>query len=359
MGWTIRKAKISMKRTRAEVKKSNPLASALRSVFDDSRLLSRKDWATLLGVTPAAISLWVNGRTLPRADHLSAAWDFVSSRSGVPKSVLEHFQHVAALPARKATPFASRFRGEPTVAHYMLRPQREAMLRTLSGLHPSLQEEILYRTSELGRQLGGEDAGTATKFASIPWMLQPGTRLAQYPHLSALFQVHWKNIAVFGWKPKDGNDGFFRSVAVDLLTRYSRHEFCLYYGVPPTNAKDFQTQLEHVLKTLPSDLRNTAQERIKLLEVGKPSIDELLAELHKEEERAELLVALDIGEPTQCSYAWYQNGFGLVLPRTATFAIDRALAYRPSENILRFPAPSRPAVPADLPPASKDLEASR
>jgi hypothetical protein len=190
-------------------------------------------------------------------------------------------------------------------------------------------------------------------------MLQPGMRLAQYPHLSALFQVHWKNIAVFGWKPKDGNDGFFRSVAVDLLTRYSRHEFCLYYGVPPTNAKDFQTQLEHVLGTLPSDLRNTAQARIKLLEVGKPSIDELLAELHDKEERAELLVALDIGEPTQCSYAWYRNGFGLVLPRTATFAIDRALAFKPSENILRFPAPSRPASAADLPPASKTLEASR
>ncbi len=339
---------------RARSNTNNQLAVALREVLDDSGLMTRREWASLLGITPAAISLWVTGRTLPRADHLSAVWDFVVSSSGIPESVTDTFRRVASLPARKATPFFKRLRGEPTIAHYMLRPLREAMFGTLASLDPSVQEELLYRTAELGRKLSTESASVATRLASVPWMLEPGTKVSEFPELSDLFKVHWKNIAVFGWTPRDGSNGFFRRVAVDLLTRFTPHDFNLYYGVPRSSS--FRDELEHVLSTLSTPMRHRATERIKLLEVQETTIEQLLSGLPPGHPKAELLVALDLGEETQCGYAWYKDGFGVVLERSATIAIDRAIAYPSSDTILRFPGPPRPAEPADLPPASLNLE---
>lgn len=330
----------------------SPLSCAIRALLDDSKLLSRKQWAELLGVTPSALSLWVNDRSLPSAIHLSEVWDFVRSSSNVPEGVLQQFRKVAELPVRKATPLFERIRKEGTVSRYMLRPLRDAMLATLSTLPAHVQEEAMFEMAERCRSLSKDSRYSRGRLASIPWIFEPGAQVREFPELSDLFKIHWKNIAVFGRTPRDGSKGFFRQVAMNLLTRYTPHAFLMYYVIPPERVQSFQNEIKHLIDTLQPNGRKIALDRIRIITIPEHAITELLSELPQDRAEAELFVAMDLGEDSQCGYVWSKDESGIVLNPSAFNAIAcRALSYSPI-NLIPFSGPARPANQSDLPPVS-------
>jgi DNA-binding LacI/PurR family transcriptional regulator len=80
-------------------------ACALAGLIDDSGLHSRGEWAEILNVTPAAISLWLNDKTLPRPEILQSLLDEVARYRAVPvKTKLEEFYAIADQPGEAISP---------------------------------------------------------------------------------------------------------------------------------------------------------------------------------------------------------------------------------------------------------------
>ena len=133
------------------------LSQALRGLVEESNLLDLEEWASLLQVMSGRVPLWLNDRELPSPEHLNRIWDLVQQHSRVPEAILEEFRKVIALPAASVTPFADQLRREPTIGHYMLRPMRVALLRTLATLDAETQKRMLLETAEKCRQLRDGD----------------------------------------------------------------------------------------------------------------------------------------------------------------------------------------------------------
>lgn len=134
-------------------------ASALRNLLDDARLYSRSSWAEILDVSEAAVSQWVNDKTLPRPETLRSIRRIAGESDGVDKGILNTFDQVVSLPALEASPVAKRLNG--SLAHYMLTPLIEGFLRSLRSLSAEAQEEVLYSAAEDCRRRAGHPAPPA------------------------------------------------------------------------------------------------------------------------------------------------------------------------------------------------------
>jgi transcriptional regulator with XRE-family HTH domain/energy-coupling factor transporter ATP-binding protein EcfA2 len=93
--------------------------SALAGLIDRTGVFSRSEWATYLGISESAISQWIHGHTVPRADLLKTIYQTLLHTAGVPREPLEEFQRVAELPAATVSLLGTRM--EPTVSEYMKR----------------------------------------------------------------------------------------------------------------------------------------------------------------------------------------------------------------------------------------------
>jgi hypothetical protein len=334
----------------------SPLSCAIRALLDDSKLLSRKQWAELLGVTPSALSLWVNDRSLPSSIHLSEVWDFVRSSSSVPEEVLQQFRNVADLPVRKVTPLFERIRKEKTVSQYMLRPLRDAMLATLSTLPAHVQEEAMFEMSERCRSLSTENHCAGGRLVSIPWIFEPGTRVSEFPELSDLFKNHWKSITVLGRTPRDGSKGFFGRVAMNLLTRYTPHAFSMYYVIPSETSRSFVDEIRSRVGTLEPQEREIAWDRIRILDAPMKAIEEMLFRLSQDQAKAELVVVMDMGEDSECGYVWFANESGTVINPSDFNAIAKEALPYSLTNVIPFSRSVQSAIRDDLPPVSINLD---
>jgi hypothetical protein len=149
----------------------SPFAIALERLLDDTGLFSKREqWARILGVTPAAISQWVQDKTVPRPEVLRILISVIKSRTKIPRRFIEEFEQLAALPAAEASPkhghrvakTAVHYGVGNTFAHYMTAPVLEAFLRNLSALPPRLQEDVLTSASEKCLDTDLEGGTTAT-----------------------------------------------------------------------------------------------------------------------------------------------------------------------------------------------------
>jgi hypothetical protein len=154
------------------VSRRSPFAVALERLLDDTGLFSKREqWARVLGVTPAAISQWVQDKTVPRPEVLRTLVSVIKSRTKIPRQFIEEFEQVAALLATEASPkhghrvakTAIHYAVGNTFAHYMTAPVLEAFLRNLSALPPRLQDDVLTSASEkcLDTDLEGSTTATA------------------------------------------------------------------------------------------------------------------------------------------------------------------------------------------------------
>src|SRR5215510_3181024 len=74
MGIRTKKGQAGEMKSGKEEQRS-PFATALARLLDETKLLTRQQWAELLDVSPAAISQWVNDKTIPRPEVLRMVID--------------------------------------------------------------------------------------------------------------------------------------------------------------------------------------------------------------------------------------------------------------------------------------------
>jgi hypothetical protein len=128
----------------------SPFAAALARLLDETNLLTRQQWAELLDVSPAAISQWVNDKTIPRAEVLRMIIDALDDNSELQPAILGEFKAIMRSPATDVSPNGERM--GPSVGHYLVKPLLEGFLRNLNSLTFESQEGILYRAAEMCRE---------------------------------------------------------------------------------------------------------------------------------------------------------------------------------------------------------------
>lgn len=126
-------------------------ADALARLLDRTEMFSRKEWAAALGVTPAAISQWVNDKTLPRAQTVRGVLDLVRRHSGADCIAVRDFMKLNALRAKAISPLGERM--GPTMTHYLVAPLVESFLNLLETATLEQQEEVLRLASAECRRL--------------------------------------------------------------------------------------------------------------------------------------------------------------------------------------------------------------
>ena len=138
-------------------------AQTLQQLLDGTNIFTRTQWAGFLNVSQAAISQWVNDKSVPRPELLRMIVELVRSRDGkptestgkAPKEVLREFEEMASLPAQEVSPNWERF-GD-SVSAYMVAPFLEGFLLDLKSLDPEAQRRVLLRSSRLCAAEAGYD----------------------------------------------------------------------------------------------------------------------------------------------------------------------------------------------------------
>jgi hypothetical protein len=129
------------------VKNHSPFAKSLRALLDESGVLARREWAQVLRVSTAAISQWVNDRTIPEPENLRSIVRIVSSSDRTRPELLERFNEVISAPAGQVSPHG--LRAGRSFADYMTRPLFSTFERMWNGLTPSMKETVLADAVEL------------------------------------------------------------------------------------------------------------------------------------------------------------------------------------------------------------------
>ena len=142
-------------------------AAALTALLDDTGILKRREWAEFLHISESAISQWVGDKTLPRPEHLKKIVRFLQDSDGVPEAPVCDFLQMSSLPARQITPLSERLGEDRTIDQYMLRPLRNALQITLSGLPAASQEEILAAANQAAQRALSSTMDEGSKAESL------------------------------------------------------------------------------------------------------------------------------------------------------------------------------------------------
>ncbi len=113
----------------------------MRRLIDQSGLFTRSECARLLDVSESALSLWVNGGTVPRPEVLHRLWHLARSSGRLSAGTQEAFEAMVNKPAAEVS--ARLGRRVPTVRAYLLEGARQHWLSDLTSLPPGSQEELL------------------------------------------------------------------------------------------------------------------------------------------------------------------------------------------------------------------------
>lgn len=131
-------------------------ARCLTDLIDRSgAFANRLEWAEFLAVSQPAISQWVKSRTIPEPENLRMIVQRVEEAGGDP-TLLEKFNAMALKPAREVSPIGDRFGF--SVAEYLLKPRRDALLTRLRRLSVADQEALL---SSVASSLDAVEQGRA------------------------------------------------------------------------------------------------------------------------------------------------------------------------------------------------------
>lgn len=116
-------------------------AMSLSDLIERTEIFSRSEWATTLGVSSAAISQWVNDKTVPRSRTLRSLIEVVRRYRGADNRYLKQFLAIVDRPAHAVSPHGARLGS--SVGRYLVSPVLEGFLRQLDVLSYSTQEAVL------------------------------------------------------------------------------------------------------------------------------------------------------------------------------------------------------------------------
>lgn len=242
----------------------SPFADALRALLDDTGFLSRSGWAELLGISTAALSQWVNDKTLPRADLLRIIVEVLRSRGGAAAiAAIGQFETLMDRPAADISPVGARMGTD--LRSYMARKSFLDFAHSLNGLDSDSQLHALESGSwgVEGPQPLPLPAGEKSD-----WSLQAGlvSRLkeawptTQLPRLEKdshpgdwRWQDAWEHLAEAPRAIITGAPGSGKTTILSVLARlaYDRGEKPAQYSMSSGSADAFRSWMDRALDKHP------------------------------------------------------------------------------------------------------------
>ena len=113
----------------------------------DGTPYSRGEWAIKLGVSKPAISQWLTGKTLPRPEHLATIVGVIREDPNISAQAQTRVSELLMAPTEELFEVPPAYLG-PTLAHYLIKPVRESVLKLLSGIPPAQQYEFLMEMAD-------------------------------------------------------------------------------------------------------------------------------------------------------------------------------------------------------------------
>jgi len=134
----------------------NLFKEVLVKLIDDTKVMSRAKWSQYLLVSEAAISQWLNGKTIPKSEHLRNIISYLENfETQEIQNALYDFYDVADMPVTISLneDVQDKFRGFPTISDYISSSDLYAFQVELSRVHGTLKKDVLYLCSEFVRSL--------------------------------------------------------------------------------------------------------------------------------------------------------------------------------------------------------------
>lgn len=128
------------------------LPELLRRIIDETKMLTREEWAEVLSVSPKQLADWVLGLTMPTPRALRAIGDIVDRDLRFPQ---QEWKDLMNAPLQDVYPEASwevRKEVGQNLGSYALKDMRQAFLERLESLLPEEQEQVIYEMSGVIRR---------------------------------------------------------------------------------------------------------------------------------------------------------------------------------------------------------------
>lgn len=121
-------------------------ATRLDALF--ASVMSRGDWAAMLGVSPPAISQWVNDKTAPKPEHVLTIYNFCDSTDARKYPEFLEFIDLATRPLADITPLADRFKDAQTLNEYMFKEPLRRLCATFSTMPTNTAARLIRELTE-------------------------------------------------------------------------------------------------------------------------------------------------------------------------------------------------------------------
>lgn len=136
----------------------NSFAEALRSLLDETKFLSRAEWAVVVGTNEAEIEKWVSDKIFPSPSKLRMIMDVCENRN-VDKAPVEKFKKLyeeRLSDISSAAPWGKgplNYTRNLRLGEYILLPVLDGFLRNLQILPFEIQEKLLFHFAEECREI--------------------------------------------------------------------------------------------------------------------------------------------------------------------------------------------------------------
>lgn len=238
----------------------SPFAEALRALLDDTGFLGRAGWAGLLGVSTAALSQWVNDKTLPRADLLRVVLDILRSRGGpAAEPSLKKFDALLDAPSTTISPMGARMGAD--LRTFTTKRSFLDFARSLNGLDSESQLAAL-QSGSWGREAPEPLQLAVTEESAWPlqaalvrrlkeaWSAEPPRFEIEGSGPQVSGQAQWEHLAEARRAVVIGGPGSGKSTTISVLVRiaYDRGYKPALYSMGRGSAEHFKSWVAHALE---------------------------------------------------------------------------------------------------------------
>lgn len=130
-----------------------PLAAFLRDLFSEDSVLDKPKWMERLDCSRPSISLWINGKSVPRHDKLAKIRDVLEEALGrlppreredsPPAKLLARWVELGEKSLKELTPTPPKGVSETRLHEYVQAGDRKAFHRQLADVEPEARERVL------------------------------------------------------------------------------------------------------------------------------------------------------------------------------------------------------------------------
>ena len=138
---------------------NNAFQKSLTALLEKTNVCTKEQWANYLFVSESAISQWVNGKTIPKAENLQfIILRLENSKEDAIQNILNDFYIMADKPINSVLPLAmaERLKGFRTISDYIISSQVDILRIEMSRLPGAVKKEFLYFCTVLCRQIKTE-----------------------------------------------------------------------------------------------------------------------------------------------------------------------------------------------------------